>query len=311
MIEKSLADDPRILEWAARLEAVTPERYGSVMTVTLLYGAVTRLWIYADTHIDSTDCIGVCPAVLDRLLGIEKFTETAPDEWVKVNEQGKVILPNYQSHNGVEARRKAAGAKRAKRFRQRDKLSREKASRLSVTEALPSHTHTHTLKERSASADTKKAAPQAPPAPAATRGRRWGEKEKVPGPWKVQAQESRPDLDIEKVARYFENYWASKAGQHATKIDWCRTWQNWVAKEDAKKFQKAGAPKANGDAVINRVLTAYANEQLSDLSSKIISSKLANPSGFRTMGEREAFFALRDAWYQLDVTQQQAVEAEL
>lgn len=33
---------------------------------------------------------------------------------------------------------------------------------------------------------------------------------------------------IETEAIKFRNHWTSKTGKDATKLDWSRTWQNWV-----------------------------------------------------------------------------------
>jgi len=32
------------------------------------------------------------------------------------------------------------------------------------------------------------------------------------------------DIELEK----FQNYWLAKTGPNATKLDWDRTWRNWV-----------------------------------------------------------------------------------
>lgn len=42
------------------------------------------------------------------------------------------------------------------------------------------------------------------------------------------AKTRRPDLDITDTLEQFKDYWIAKAGKDATKLDWGRTWRNWV-----------------------------------------------------------------------------------
>lgn len=53
---------------------------------------------------------------------------------------------------------------------------------------------------------------------------------KLPDEWKQYAIEQRkwqPE-DVDKEAAAFADYWQSKAGQSAVKLDWRKTWQNWI-----------------------------------------------------------------------------------
>ena len=53
---------------------------------------------------------------------------------------------------------------------------------------------------------------------------------RLPDDWKAYAIEQRkwePE-EVEKEAASFADYWHSKAGQGAVKLDWRKTWINWV-----------------------------------------------------------------------------------
>ncbi len=53
---------------------------------------------------------------------------------------------------------------------------------------------------------------------------------RLPEDWKAYAIEQRkwePE-EVEKEAANFADYWHSKAGQGAIKLDWRKTWLNWV-----------------------------------------------------------------------------------
>lgn len=43
--------------------------------------------------------------------------------------------------------------------------------------------------------------------------------------WSAQR---RPELDIDEQVELFVNHWVAKTGQDATKLDWSRTWKNWI-----------------------------------------------------------------------------------
>ena len=44
----------------------------------------------------------------------------------------------------------------------------------------------------------------------------------------------RPDLDPQKIAESFKDYWISKP-KDASKTDWSATWRNWVRRQDISK----------------------------------------------------------------------------
>jgi hypothetical protein len=67
----------------------------------------------------------------------------------------------------------------------------------------------------------------------ASRGVRWHADAVVTEEWRQQAAQKRgeaklPPLNIDLEAERFANYWAAKSGSGATKVDWLRTWINWV-----------------------------------------------------------------------------------
>lgn len=53
---------------------------------------------------------------------------------------------------------------------------------------------------------------------------------RLPEEWRLWAMQKRPDLDISESADEFRDYWISKSGAGATKLDWFATWRNWVRK---------------------------------------------------------------------------------
>ncbi|MFH1010558.1 MAG: hypothetical protein V1784_04915 [bacterium] len=125
-LEKSLEDDPRVLRMIAQLRNadVTHDRYNSNASVTLVkrapllvFGALVRLWWYADTHIREDNRIDLGATEIDELVGLDGFCEMMPQDWLREIDDKTVELPDFQEHNGVEAKKRAVTQKRVQRHR--------------------------------------------------------------------------------------------------------------------------------------------------------------------------------------------------
>lgn len=63
------------------------------------------------------------------------------------------------------------------------------------------------------------------------KGARLPEDWTLPAEWRNWALAQRPDLNPDKVAEEFKDYWIAKTGQNATKLNWHATWRNWVRRQ--------------------------------------------------------------------------------
>lgn len=150
--EKDLETDPRFLRMVRDMKRTcNASAYQHQMIVTLVCGALTRLWSYADSHLRDDDTLDMGASELDELLGIENFCSIVPDDWLMEVNENTVKLPNFQSHNGVEAKKKALTQKRVESHRKRT----------SVTPALPDQTRPDQTKTRP---EEKKDTSASPPA---------------------------------------------------------------------------------------------------------------------------------------------------
>lgn len=124
---------------------------------------------------------------------------------------------------------------RVKRFRERFKCVSP-----GVSETPPdTDTDTDKIREERVEARLRASPTQGPPEPLPVsrpketrRGTRWPPDAIVPDDWLDDGAEARaisnlPPLDLRAEALKFANYWASKSGGGATKMDWKRTWLNW------------------------------------------------------------------------------------
>jgi hypothetical protein len=65
----------------------------------------------------------------------------------------------------------------------------------------------------------------------------------LPDEWRSFCQAERPELNADRVAAKFADYWHGVAGKSGTKLDWQATWRNWVREERGPP--RALAPLAN------------------------------------------------------------------
>jgi len=149
-----LLTDPRVLRIAAALEdrwEITEETLITkggeaaicngppLPAVTLVCGALVRLWALADTHLDSEDTLPLGTDEIDKLIGLPGFCELLPEDWLVEIDDDNVKLPDFHIHNGTEAKKKAQNQKRVERFRAK---SNPKALHGGNGQALPDQTKT-------------------------------------------------------------------------------------------------------------------------------------------------------------------------
>ncbi|MEX1078903.1 MAG: hypothetical protein WED09_07330 [Homoserinimonas sp.] len=71
---------------------------------------------------------------------------------------------------------------------------------------------------------------------------------RIPDPFLVStemrawAAERAPLVNVDLATERFVNYWRAKSGKDASKIDWKRTWNNWLLSDQEKAEQRG--PKA-------------------------------------------------------------------
>jgi hypothetical protein len=124
--EKGIETDPRTLRMAKALMRNAPALPG----VTLVCGALSRLWIYADSHIRQDNTLDMSAAEIDEWLGIPGFCDLMPEEWLVQIDDIRVELPDFLAHNGVEAKKKALTQKRVSNHRTRKTVTVRNADAL-------------------------------------------------------------------------------------------------------------------------------------------------------------------------------------
>jgi hypothetical protein len=81
----------------------------------------------------------------------------------------------------------------------------------------------------------------------------------LPEEWRSFCKTDRPDLDPDRVAAKFSDYWHGKPGKAGTKLDWQATWRNWVREERVVRAPWQATPTAttptpaNADAALKKL----------------------------------------------------------
>jgi uncharacterized protein YdaU (DUF1376 family) len=70
----------------------------------------------------------------------------------------------------------------------------------------------------------------------------------LPDEWAVWAKQERPDLNPNKVADRFKDYWIAQPSSKGKKANWLATWRNWIRTQKvADKVYEAPWVKQNRD----------------------------------------------------------------
>jgi hypothetical protein len=141
-LEKDLLTDPRLLRVAQMFSGgyeMCSTRRGEARRedpcngsplpgVAMVLGAISHLWMIADTHIGEDDVLPLGIDEINKLLGFEEFCEFLPADWLQVLDSDHVKLPGYHEHNGTIAKERALAARRAAKHRK--KITKENAKPL-------------------------------------------------------------------------------------------------------------------------------------------------------------------------------------
>lgn len=66
------------------------------------------------------------------------------------------------------------------------------------------------------------------PQPKKSKGTRLDQSWELPDEWAIWAKQNRLDLNVNKTADGFKDYWLAAPGAKGVKADWFATWRNWV-----------------------------------------------------------------------------------
>lgn len=158
-------------------------------------------------------------------------------------------LQRERTMKATQARRKSSRAENAQRDDDRD-VQRDVQRDDDVTFNV-----TATKREGEGKGDISSSlrSDDSPPASQAPQGARRGTR--LPDDWTLTpaliayaATCGYTEHETRFIAHRFENHWRSATGSKAVKLDWDRTFQNWVTNENRRQVQDGAKAWRNGDA---------------------------------------------------------------
>jgi hypothetical protein len=109
-----LWDHPKVVRIVS---AICPQSVRDLSARCRVIGALYRTWSLADCHSSDGILDGYTAEALDAAIGIEGWAENMQHVGWLIVEAQRLIVPRFEEHNGVSAKRRADDAARKKRVR--------------------------------------------------------------------------------------------------------------------------------------------------------------------------------------------------
>lgn len=132
-MRRSISSDPDVIRIA---ELTDLDRFAVV-------GRLHAVWAWADEHeVAKRDGVTVTVKFIDRVIEHDGFANAMREVGWLDGEDGALVLPNFDRHNGPDAKNKAQNARRNRQFRSRtqsqsDQSADEKRDASTVTQPSP------------------------------------------------------------------------------------------------------------------------------------------------------------------------------
>jgi hypothetical protein len=142
-IDKDLPESLRFKRVVRKLRESSNALRGVTSPVTahtIVLGALAKLWMHADTHIQNDDILEATTDEIDELVGVDGFAAALPADWLQVVDAEHVKLTDFLAHNGGSARERKQGAKRQAAYRSRKQERNVTASNALRDEPRPDQT---------------------------------------------------------------------------------------------------------------------------------------------------------------------------
>lgn len=227
----NLWDDPRV----SKLCDLTDQSEAAIV------GALYWLWAAADQHTEDGLMPGLTLRQIDRKTGVQGFgAALCQIGWLEDNPDG-VRIVNFEDHNGTSAKRRCTDAQRKANVRNVSASDADKQR----TESGQKTPNLGAREEKRREEEKTEEAPSAKSPAGSALPKNWI----LPAQWAAWAQGERPDLDPNRVADEFRDYWIAKPGKEGRKADWEATWRNWVRNQRASTYGRpahSAAPRERG-----------------------------------------------------------------
>lgn len=183
---------------------------------------------------------------------LASITKSNPEEWAKLR---AAIASKFQIEDGVWRHSRIDQELEEAKENKQKRLERSlKANLAKAAKATSKDTYKDALE------DTVEVTPSPSPSPSSStkkreRGSRLSPDTELTPEWEAFCRQDRPDLDPQTTFAKFKDFWVSKAGQGANKLDWTATWRNWVRNEKSQPNTQGLSKGAQTMAALTRGLT--------------------------------------------------------
>lgn len=127
---------------------------------------------------------------------------------------------------------------------------------------------------KAAATNEGKASPARP-----LRGTRLNTDFELPEAWLLWAVDARPGIDAQTEGAKFRDFWCSKSGAGACKLDWLATWRNWIRNAAGPRFNDSDRPAKKPKTVaLYEALGKMAERMGNGDSNLVLSTDNARPS---------------------------------
>lgn len=215
-------------------------------------GGLHAVWAVFDTHSVDGRLAGYTADLMDHVIGWPGFSAAMMAVgWLGMEGPETLVIPEFSTHNGQSAKRRAEDQKR-----KRDSRSNPQPVRnMSANEDDKLQSESGLEREREEEKKREEADSASGDAPAA-KPKREQTGSRLPDDWQPDdqlvtwAKSERPDLNIATQTASFRDYWRSQPGQKGRKSDWPATFRNWIRNARRDKsvvpFTQNGGSRAAG-----------------------------------------------------------------
>jgi hypothetical protein len=237
--------------------SVTSSVTSSVTVLTLVCGALVRLWSFADTHVRSDNTIDLGFSEIDELVGVPGFTSVMPKDWLIEIDPTTVELPNFQEHNGVVAKKNALNAKRQANYRSRNSVTQSVTGGGSTALPRPDQTRLEETKSSSPTSGSDTSVADSRSLAATTSGLKVTRKAKGPKPSRTMpsdfpveehrkwAAENHPSVDFDREMAKLRDHTFRTAH-----IRWGGVIRNWIRTAEERASARPSGPHGSNASQI-------------------------------------------------------------
>ncbi|MEM0966585.1 MAG: hypothetical protein AAGJ81_10600 [Verrucomicrobiota bacterium] len=126
-VEMTTPDKPEVVQMAARLD----------LDQDAVVGKLVRIWIWADNNSVDGNAVSVTSAFLNRIVFCQGFAEAMREVGWLHGDDGNLIFPNFDRHNGKTAKKRALANRRVADLREKKRFGNDNVTPEALQTRIP------------------------------------------------------------------------------------------------------------------------------------------------------------------------------